>query len=36
MDGKEIGVNTRDWIDSGQDRDYWRVILNATLNIRFP
>ena len=21
---KEVGVNTRNWIDSTQDRDYWR------------
>ena len=24
MDLKEIGVNTRNWVDSAQDRDYWR------------
>ena len=23
MDLKEIGLNTRNWIDSAQDRDYW-------------
>ena len=23
MDFKEIDVNTRNWIDSAQDRDYW-------------
>ena len=23
MDLKEIGINTRNWIDSAQDRDYW-------------
>ena len=25
MDLKEIGVNVRSWIDSTQDRDYWRT-----------
>ena len=29
IDLKEIGVNTRNWIDSAQDRDYWRVLMNA-------
>ena len=23
MDIKEIGINTRNWVDSAQDRDYW-------------
>ena len=23
MDLKEIGINTRNWVDSAQDRDYW-------------
>ena len=25
MDLKEVGINTRDLVDSAQDRDYWRV-----------
>ena len=32
---KEIGVNTRNWIDPAQDRDYWRAFLNETLNLQF-
>ena len=36
MDLKEIGINTRNWIDSAQDRDYWRALLNAALNLRVP
>ena len=32
MDLKEIGVNTRNWVDSAQDRDYWRALVNAALN----
>ena len=31
---KEIGINTRNWIDSAQDRDYWRVLVNAAFNLR--
>ena len=26
MGFKEIGVNTRNWIDLAQDRDFWRVL----------
>ena len=29
MDLKEIGINTRNWVDLAQDRDYWRVLVNA-------
>ena len=36
MDLKEIDINTRYWVDSAQDRDYWRTLVNATLNIWFP
>ena len=34
MDRKEIGINTRNWVDSAQDRDNWRALVNATLNLR--
>ena len=34
MDLKEIGINTRNCVDSPQDRDYWRVLVNAALNLR--
>ena len=36
MDLKEIGINTRNWVDSAQDKDYWRSIVNATLNLLVP
>ena len=29
MDLKEIGINTRNWVDSAQDRGYWRALVNA-------
>ena len=31
-DLEEIGINAGNWVDSAQDRDYWRVIVNAALN----
>ena len=33
---KEIGINTRNLIDSAQDRDYWTTLVNAALNLRIP
>ena len=36
MDLKEIGVNIRNWVDSAQDRDYWRALVNAALHLRVP
>ena len=33
MDLKEIGINTGNWVDFTQDRDYWRVLVNAALNL---
>ena len=36
MDLKEIGVNTRIWVDLTQDRDYWRVLVNMASNLQIP
>ena len=36
MDLKEIGINTRNSMDSVQDKDYWRVLVNRALNLRVP
>ena len=33
---KEIYINMRNWIDSAQNRDYWRALGNAVLNLRVP
>ena len=30
---KEIGVNTRNWVDSAKDRDYCRAHVNAALDL---
>ena len=36
IDFKEIGINTKNWVDLAQNRDYWRVLANAALNLQFP
>ena len=36
MDIKEICINTRNWVDSALDRDYWKALMNAALNLRVP
>ena len=36
MDLEEIGINASIWVDSAQDRDYWRTLENAALNLRVP
>ena len=33
---KEIGINTRNWVDSAKDRDYWRALVNAALKLQVP
>ena len=29
-----IGINVGNWVDSAQDRNYWRALVNAALNLR--
>ena len=36
MELKETDINTRNWVDSAQDRDYWIALVNAALNLRVP
>ena len=36
MDLEEIGINSGNWVDSDQEMDYWRALVNAALNLRVP
>ena len=36
MNLEEIGINAGNWVDSAQDRNYWRALVNAALNLRVP
>ena len=36
MDLAEIGINAGNWVDSAQDMDYWRALVNVALNLRIP
>ena len=35
-DREEIGISAGNWVGSAQDRDYWRALVNAELNLRVP
>jgi hypothetical protein len=36
MDLREVEWDGVDWIDMAQDRDQWRALVNAALNLRVP
>jgi hypothetical protein len=33
---REMGWDGMDWIDVAQDRDQWRALLKAVMNLRIP
>jgi hypothetical protein len=36
MDLRETGWDGIDWFDLDQDRDQWRALVNAVMNLRVP
>jgi hypothetical protein len=36
IDRREIGWNGGDWIDLAQDRDQWRALVKAVMDLRVP
>jgi hypothetical protein len=33
---REIGWDDVDWVDMAQDKDQWKAIVKAVLNLRVP
>ena len=35
-DHREVGCEVMDWFELAQDRDRWRALVNALMNLRLP
>ena len=36
MDLEDTSINAGNWVDSAQDRNYWRALVNAALKLLVP